>query len=420
MAIQIPRGTADILPGEIEQWQYIEEKAKDLCRRYHYEEIRTPIFEHTELFQRGVGETTDIVQKEMYTFQDRSGRSLTLRPEGTASVVRSFIENKLYGQPEQPTKLYYIGPVFRYERPQKGRTRQFSQFGVEVFGSKDPAIDVEVIAMGVDFCRELGLQQVKPVINSLGDTESRNNYRKGLVQHFQPRIGEFCADCQERLHKNPLRILDCKKDQDHELMTSAPSILDFLNDESRQYFEDVKTHLTNMGIAYKVDPTLVRGLDYYNHTAFEFVSEAEDADTSISGGGRYNGLVEEIGGPDVAGIGFAFSIERLFVALAAEGISLPVAKSLDCYIVTIGERSKEAAPALLHKLRRAGLAADKDYLDRKVKAQFKGADRFNTKYVATLGDDELEAGVTSIKDLTNGEEEQIPLDQLVPYIKQNV
>lgn len=420
MAIQIPRGTEDILPGQVEKWQYIEDKAKDLCRRYHYEEIRTPIFEHTELFQRGVGETTDIVQKEMYTFKDRSDRSLTLRPEGTASVVRSFIENKLYGQPQQPTKLYYIGPVFRYERPQKGRTRQFSQFGIEAFGSQDPAIDAEVIAMGIDFCRELGLKQVKPVINSLGDTESRKEYREGLVNHFEPRIDEFCEDCQNRLHTNPLRILDCKIDKDHELMKTALSILDFLNEASRQFFEKVKQYLNQMNIDYTIDPTLVRGLDYYNHTAFEFVSEAEGADTSISGGGRYNGLVEEIGGPEVSGIGFAFSFERLFVALEAEGITLPVESSLDCYLVTIGDQSKEAAPLLLHKLRRAGLSADKDYLDKKVKAQFKGADRLHAKYVATLGDDELASGVINVKDLTSGEEEQVALDQLVSYIQRNV
>lgn len=420
MEINIPRGTYDIIPGEIEIWQFIEEKARDLCRRYHYDEIRTPIFEHTELFQRGVGETTDIVEKEMYTFKDRSDRSLTLRPEGTAPVVRAFINNKLYGQPQQPTKLYYIGPVFRYERPQKGRNRQFVQFGIEAFGSADPAIDAEVIEMGVDFCREIGLKKAKPVINSLGDTTSRVAYREALIKHFKPRIGEFCSDCQRRLEQNPLRILDCKKDHDHELMQSSPSILDYLNEESSAYFEKVKQYLDEANIDYIVDPTLVRGLDYYNHTTFEFVSEAESFESSISGGGRYNGLVEEIGGPETPGIGFAFSIERLLVAMEAEGISLPVEKSLDCYLVTVGDKAKEKVPSLLYKLRGAGLSADKDYLDKKVKAQFKSADRLNAKFVAVLGDEELENGVINIKDLATGEQKETALNELVHYIKERI
>lgn len=422
MAIQIPRGTEDVIPGKVELWQYIEEKARDLCRRYHYEEIRTPIFEHTELFQRGVGETTDIVQKEMYTFKDRSDRSLTLRPEGTAPVVRAFIENKLYGQPQQPTKLYYMGPHFRYERPQKGRMRQFVQFGIEAFGSSDPSIDAEVIAMAVDLHRELGLKHVKPVINSLGDTESRNAHREALVRHFEPRIDEFCGDCQVRLQKNPLRILDCKKDKDHELIQTAPSILDYLNAESRQFFEKVRQYLTEMDVDYVVDPTLVRGLDYYNHTAFEMITDADGmgAITTIGGGGRYNGLVEQIGGPETPGIGFGLGLERILIALTAEGITLPIQNSLDCYIVTIGDQSKEAAPSLLHKLRQAGLSADKDYLDKKVKAQFKGADRLGAKYVVALGDDELDSNVINVKDLATGEQEQVGLDKLVQYLQARI
>ncbi|HEU5140966.1 MAG TPA: histidine--tRNA ligase [Bacillales bacterium] len=420
MGVHIPRGTQDILPGDIEIWQYIEEKARNLCRRYHYEEIRTPIFEHTELFQRGVGETTDIVEKEMYTFKDRSDRSLTLRPEGTASVVRAYIDNKIYGQPGQPTKLYYIGPVFRYERPQKGRYRQFEQFGIEAFGSRDPAIDAEVIAMGVDFCRELGLKKAKPIINSLGDMESRKAYREALIAHFKPQINEFCDDCQRRLDQNPLRILDCKKDQNHELMKTAPSILEYLNEDSAVFFERVKQYLDDMNIEYNVDHTLVRGLDYYNHTAFEFVSEAEGFTKSISGGGRYNGLVEEIGGPDTPGIGFAFSVESLLALMEEEGITLPVEKTLDCYFVSIGDKAKEKIPSLLYRLRGAGLSADKDYLDKKVKAQFKGADRANAKFVAVLGDDELENGVINVKDLASGEQQEVALDQLVQYIKERL
>ncbi|HET7522425.1 MAG TPA: histidine--tRNA ligase [Bacillales bacterium] len=422
MEVNIPRGTYDVIPGEVELWQYMEDKARELARRYRYDEIRTPMFEHTELFQRGVGETTDIVQKEMYTFKDRSDRSLTLRPEGTASVVRAFIDHKLYGQPQQPTKLYYIGPMFRYERPQKGRMRQFSQFGIEAFGSVDPAMDAEVIAMAADFCRELGLRQVKPVINSLGDSQSRKMHREALIAHFKPRIDEFCEDCRTRLERNPLRILDCKEDGGHELMATAPSILDYLNEESEQFFETLKRYLSEMGIEYLVDPTLVRGLDYYNHTAFEMVSEAGQlgAIKTIGGGGRYNGLVEEIGGPETPGIGFGLGLDRMLLAMEAEGISLSVERSLDCYLVTIGDKAKEKAPALLYELRRAGLSADKDYLQKKVKGQFKGADRANAKFVAVLGDDELEAGKINVKDLATGQQQQIELHELVQYLKQKI
>lgn len=422
MSIHIPRGTQDVLPGQAERWQYIEQKARDLCRRYHYEEIRTPIFEQTELFQRGVGDTTDIVQKEMYTFEDKGNRSMTLRPEGTASVVRSFVENKMHGQPGQPTKLYYVGPMFRYERPQAGRTRQFVQFGIEALGSMDPAIDAEVIALAVEFYREMGLKNVKPVINSLGDTESRRKHRDALIGHFRPRINEFCSDCRDRLEKNPLRILDCKKDSGHELMATAPSIFSFLNQESEQFFEKVKQYLSEMGIEYIVDPTLVRGLDYYNHTAFEIVSEAEKigAITTLSGGGRYNGLVEDIGGPATPGIGFALSIERLLVALEAEGVELPVDKQLDCYLVTIGEQAKEQATAILFNLRKAGLSADKDYMDKKVKSQFKNADRVNARFVVILGEEELDKGIVNVKNLTTGEQKEVELTAFIQYIQEHI
>jgi histidyl-tRNA synthetase len=422
MDIHIPRGTQDIIPGEADRWQYIEEKVRDLCRRYCYEEIRTPIFEHTELFQRGVGDSTDIVQKEMYTFEDRGKRSLTLRPEGTASVVRAFIENKLYAQPQQPTKLYYLGPQFRYERPQKGRMRQFSQFGIEVFGSSDPAIDAEVIAMAVSLHHELGLRHVKPVINSLGDIESRKAHRGALIQHFQPRISEFCEDCQGRLERNPMRILDCKKDHDHGLMKTAPSILDYLNEESEVLFEKVKQYLDEMGIDYIVDPTLVRGLDYYNHTAFEMISEAAGvgAITTLGGGGRYNGLVGELGGPETAGIGFGLGFERILIALQAEGVTLPVEKELDCYLVTIGEKAKEKAPFLLFELRKAGLSADKDYLDKKVKGQFKNADRVNARFVVVLGEKELEKEIVNIKNLKTGTQEEVKLNAFIPYMKEHI
>lgn len=422
MSISIPRGTRDILPGEVEKWQIIEETARELCERYQYKEIRTPIFEQTELFSRSVGATTDIVQKEMYTFTDRGGRSLTLRPEGTAAVVRAFVEQKMHGLPVQPVKLYYMGPMFRYERPQAGRYRQFVQFGVEALGSADPAIDAEVISLAMNFYTRLGLKKLKLVINSLGDLESRIAHREALIRHFRPRIDEFCSDCRNRLEKNPMRILDCKQDRDHELMKSAPSILDYLNEESRKYFEKVLKYLDDLGISYEVDPNLVRGLDYYNHTAFEIMSEAEGfgAITTLCGGGRYNGLVEEIGGPETPGIGFALSFERLLAALEAENIRLEKKQEIDCFIVALGEKARDFSVRLLHQLRLEGFSAEKDYLNRKVKAQFKAADRLNAKYAAIVGDDELEANKITIKKMDTGEQTEVPLDQFIDYFKKLV
>ncbi|MCC3647551.1 MAG: histidine--tRNA ligase [Bacillota bacterium] len=415
MSIRIPRGTQDILPGEVEKWQLIEEKARELCEKFQYREIRTPIFEHTELFLRSVGDTTDIVQKEMYTFEDRGGRSLTLRPEGTASTVRSFVEHKMHGDASQPVKLYYMGPMFRYERPQAGRFRQFVQFGVEAIGSADPAIDAEVIALAMSLYKSMGLQKLKLIVNSLGDKESRSAHREALVNHFKPRIGEFCQDCQNRLEKNPMRILDCKQDREHELMKSAPSIIDYLNDYSKAYFEKVQKYLKNLDIDFTVDPNLVRGLDYYNHTAFEIMSDSEGfgAITTLCGGGRYNGLTEEIGGPEAPGIGFALSIERFIAALEAEKVDLPLVKSIDCYLVSLGEEAKDYTVGLLQKLRLAGYSAERDYLDRKIKAQFKAADRSNAKFVAVLGEDELKANKINVKSMESGEQTEVELDSFI-------
>ncbi|MBE3569887.1 MAG: histidine--tRNA ligase [Bacillales bacterium] len=417
--IQIPRGTQDILPGTVEKWQWIENTAKEVCRTFNYSEIRTPIFEHTELFQRGVGDTTDIVQKEMYTFEDRGGRSMTLRPEGTASVVRSYVENKMYGDPNQPVKLFYTGPMFRYERPQAGRFRQFVQFGVEAIGSEDPAIDAEVISVVMTIFQKLGLKNIQLVINSLGDKESRLAHREALIQHFKPRIGEFCSDCQNRLDKNPLRILDCKKDRDHELMKTAPSILDYLTEPSRKFFDKVQFYLKELGIEYNVDPTLVRGLDYYHHTAFEIMSNAEGfgAITTLCGGGRYSGLVQDLGGPEMPGIGFAFSIERLLQALEAEKVKLPVQRGLDCFLVSLGEEAKDYSVKLLQDLRQAGIRADKDYQDRKMKAQLKQADRLGARFAAILGEDELKKQVVILKQMETGEQKEVPIDRLASELK---
>lgn len=419
MSIQAPRGTYDILPGQSEKWQEIEQKINELCRLYQYKEIRTPVFEHTELFQRGVGDTTDIVQKEMYTFQDRGNRSLTLRPEGTASVVRSFVENKLFGLPDQPVKLFYTGPMFRYERPQAGRMRQFVQFGVEAIGSKDPAIDAEVISLAMELYRSVGLKRLRLVINSLGDTESRLAHKEALVAHFAPRIDEFCSDCQTRLEKNPLRILDCKVDRDHPLMATAPSLADYLNEESQAYFDDVKMYLEELGIDYVVDPNLVRGLDYYNHTAFEIMSDAEGfgAITTLCGGGRYNGLVEDLGGPESPGIGFAMSIERLLLALEMEKVEIGKSQNLEVYVIAMDESAKKQAFSLLKGFRANGISADMDYTGRKLKAQMKSADRKGASYVIVIGETEMASGKAGLKEMATGEQQELLFSEMAETIK---
>ncbi|MFU0791986.1 histidine--tRNA ligase [Virgibacillus proomii] len=422
MNYKAPRGTADVLPEDANKWQFIESTIKQICHRFHYEEIRTPLFEHTEVFQRGVGDSTDIVQKEMYTFQDRGGRSITLRPEGTAPVVRAFVENKLYGLANQPTKLYYFAEMFRYERPQKGRMRQLNQFGVEVLGSADPAVDAEVIDLAMSCYQALGLKSIKLVINSLGDKESRDTHRRALIEHFTPYKGELCSDCQQRLETNPLRVLDCKKDREHPAMQSAPSILDYLNDASQNYFEQVKAYLTLMGIEYEVDKNLVRGLDYYNHTAFEIMSDAEGfgAITTLAGGGRYNGLVEELGGPSTPGIGFGMGLERLLMALKAENQDISIDRSLDTYVVAVGNEAEKEAVCLVHQLRKQGIQADKDYQNRKMKGQLKAADRYQAKYVLILGKNELKDRTIVIKEMATGNQETIALDSVIAVLKEKL
>lgn len=417
--IQAPRGTYDVLPQESAKWQEVERTINELCNLYQYKEIRTPVFEHTELFQRGVGDTTDIVQKEMYTFQDRGDRSLTLRPEGTASVVRSYVEHKLFGQPDQPVKLYYTGPMFRYERPQAGRMRQFVQFGVEAIGSKDPAIDAEVIALAMDVYKSSGLKSLRLVLNSLGDTESRLAHKQALIEHFAPSIEEFCGDCQNRLDKNPLRILDCKVDREHPLMATAPSLADYLNEESAAYFTQVKDYLDELGISYVVDPNLVRGLDYYNHTAFEIMSEAEGfgAITTLAGGGRYNGLVEDLGGPESPGIGFAMSIERLLLALEMEKVEIGQDQSLDAYVIAMDAASKKKAVSIVSDLRANGISADMDFTDRKMKAQMKSADRKKARFVIVIGESELESGKAAVKEMATRDQQEVPFGELAENIQ---
>ncbi|GIO69119.1 histidine--tRNA ligase [Paenibacillus sp. JTLBN-2024] len=415
MAYQKPTGTQDFLPGTVEKWQSVEEKARDLCRRFNYREIRTPMFEQTELFERGVGETTDIVEKEMYTFKDKGDRSMTLRPEGTAGVVRSYVENKLYGEPDV-SKLYYIGPMFRYERPQAGRYRQFHQFGVEAFGAIDPAIDAEVVSLGYQFCKELGLQGVKVEINSVGNPASRAAYREKLLEFLTPMKDRLCKDCQSRMERNPLRVLDCKVDQDK--FVDAPSILDSLDEECTTHFEQVKRYLTDMDVDFEVNHRMVRGLDYYTHTAFEYKAQGIGAIDTIGGGGRYNGLVGEIGGPDQPGIGFGLGLERILLIVEKQEIDLNAVKPLDVYFVALGEAADREITKLLYLVRKEGLSAERDYLGRKMKAQMKSADRFNAKVTAILGDDELQRGEIALKSMATGEQQTVKLSELATKLKE--
>ncbi|WOS96391.1 histidine--tRNA ligase [Nosocomiicoccus massiliensis] len=417
--IQIPRGTQDILPKDSYKWQFIEDTLIDVCEKYNYQEIRTPIFESTDLFVRAVGDTTDIVNKEMYTFKDKGDRSMTLRPEGTAPVVRSYIENKMYGDPNQPIKVFYNQPMFRYERQQKGRYRQFVQFGVEAIGVEDPLIDVEILSMLMAFYESFGLKDLELHINSIGDFDSRKEYQKALQEHFRPSIDEFCSDCQSRIDSNPMRILDCKKDKNHPLMATAPKITDYLNEESLSYYEKVKSQLDKIGIKYVEDPNLVRGLDYYTHTAFELMSTSDGfgSITTLAGGGRYNGLVEMLDGPKETGIGFALSIERLLLALEAEGIEIKNPHTLDLYVVTIGEEARDYASVLLSRLRKNKLTVDMDYKARGVGAQFRDADRKGATYTIVLGENELETGQVKLKHMATGEEVETSIENLGEAIK---
>ncbi|MFX3634859.1 MAG: histidine--tRNA ligase [Candidatus Pristimantibacillus sp.] len=416
MAFQKSPGTQDILPGVVERWQFVEQKARDICSRFNFREIRTPIFESTELFQRGVGETTDIVEKEMYTFTDRGNRSITLRPEGTAGVVRSYVENKLYGDPDV-SKLYYIGPMFRYERQQAGRYRQFHQFGIEALGAVDPSLDAEVIALGYTFYSEVGLKGVRVEINSVGTPEVRAAFRERLLGFLEPKRELLCKDCQSRMQRNPLRVLDCKVDQAH--FEGAPSILDSLDEECTIHFEKVKTYLTDMNIPYDINPRLVRGLDYYTHTAFEYKCEGIGAIDTIGGGGRYNGLVAEVGGPDQPGVGLGLGIERTIMLLEQQGTELPNLHQVDVYVISLGEAAERETTRLVYELRTSGIRAERDYTGRKMKAQMKSADRLQARFTAILGDDELARGEIALKQMATGEQRFVALNQLAEEIQKS-
>lgn len=420
--IQRPKGTNDIYGREAKIWKCVEAVIDQVMEKYNYNYIRTPIFESSELFHRGIGETTDIVTKETYDFVDRGDRHLSLRPEGTAGVCRSYIENKMYGDANQPVKVYYNGTMYRYERPQSGRDRELTQFGMEILGSDDPLSDAEIISAAVNIYKLLGLKEIKVNINSLGDTVSRNTYREALVEYFRPHIDEFCDDCKERFLKNPLRILDCKVDADNEILKNAPKTIDYLNKESKERFEKVKDYLDIMQIDYEVNPSIVRGLDYYNHTVFEIEAKVKGfgANNVIGAGGRYNGLVKELGGPETPCIGFASGIGRLVMALELEQAKLPIVDSIDLFLMYVNEDEKKYAVYLAQELRMAGFIVETEYTGRSLKGQFKQADRLNSKFLVILNSEDLNNNEVKVKNNKTKEEEIISLDALIYYLDEKL
>lgn len=407
-----PRGTKDILPGVSAYWQYIEKIARDICSLYGYREIRTPVFEHTELFLRGIGETTDIVEKEMYTFTDRGGRSITLRPENTAAVVRAFLEHKLYAE-TPPAKLYYVGPMFRYDRPQAGRFRQFHQFGIEAVGAKGPAIDAEIILLATHFLQKLGLTELVLQLNSVGCPVCRPKYRKALQDFLQDKLPDLCTDCQSRFERNPLRILDCKEKKCTSLSQGAPQMTDCLCEDCSSHFEQLKILLTAAGLEFKLNPRLVRGLDYYTKTAFEIQYAPLGAQSAVCGGGRYDGLIAECGGQPTPGIGFAIGLERVLLALEKQELLPVAAQTLDVFVLSIGDQAQAAAFTLLRDLRHAGFTADMDFMGRSLKAQMKLANKYLARFAVIIGDDEVQTGSANLKDMATGEQQQISMDDLL-------
>ena len=413
MKLQKPKGTQDILPGDSAKWQYVENVARETFKKYNYGEIRTPMFEHYEVISRSVGDTTDIVTKEMYDFHDKGDRHITLRPEGTAPVVRSYVENKLFApEVQKPVKVYYIGSMFRYERPQAGRLREFHQLGVECFGSKNPATDVETIAMAYQLFNTLGIKDVTLHLNSLGNTESRLAYRQALIDYLTPIRESLSKDSQRRLDENPLRVLDSKEKEDKVAVENAPSILDYLDEESQAHFDEVRTMLDSLNIPYVIDTNMVRGLDYYNHTIFEFITTIDKSELTICAGGRYDSLVEYFGGPETAGFGFGLGLERLLLVIDKQGIELPVEESLDVYIAVLGSGANGKALELVQAIRYQGFKAERDYLGRKIKAQFKSADTFKAKTVITLGESEVESGQVNVKNNATREEVTVSFEEL--------
>lgn len=412
MNIQAPKGTKDMLPKDAYKWHYVENKFRELSEQYGIKEIRTPMFENTELFTRGVGETTDVVQKEMYTFEDKGGRSITLKPEGTAPSVRAFIESSLYNE-AQPTKLYYFVPAFRYENVQKGRLRQFHQYGVEIFGSQEASIDAEGISIAMRALDELGLKNLSLNINSLGCPDCRKKFNDALKSFLKENYDDLCPTCKSRFERNPMRILDCKEEKCKKIAKNAPTILDYICDDCKNHFEELKKYLDAIGIKYTIDPYIVRGLDYYTKTVFEIIYK----DLTVCGGGRYDKLIEELGGPDMPAFGFAAGLERLIMTLESEGIEIPRSDYMDLYVSTMGGDAKIEAFKIVNDLRAKGLKCDSDHMNRSVKASMKYANKIGVRFTVVLGENELQAGTAKLKRMEDGQQFEVDLKNLDSIVK---
>ncbi len=410
------KGTYDIYGVDAKKREYVNEIIRGICEKYNYTYIETPVFEASELFHRTVGETSDVVKKETYDFTDRGERNITLRPEGTAGVVRWFIENKLYGNMTEATKVFYNEKMYRYERPQSGRNREFTQFGVEFIGSDDVLADVDVISLAYQTYTLLGLNTTIK-INSLGDNESRDNYRKALVDYLSPHISKLCDDCKERLEKNPLRVLDCKIDGDSDIIKNAPKTIDYLNEESKVRYNKLKEYLDLLEIPYEEDEKLVRGLDYYNHIVFEIYADIESVGhLALGGGGRYNGLIKELDGPEMPAVGFAMGYDRTMLAIEEAGINIPIKDNIDVYVMYVSDTEKETASYITQNLRLNGFTTETDYLNKGLKGQFKSADRFKAKFLIILNDDDLANNEVNVKDNVTKEEEKVNINDLIDYL----
>lgn len=416
MLTQAPKGTKDVLPSESYKWQYVEGIIREICALNGYKEMRTPIFEHTELFERGIGDTTDVVQKEMYTMEDKGGRSITLKPEATASFVRAYIEHSMFND-IQPVKIFCTTPCFRYEKPQSGRLREFHQFDIEVFGSSDPSVDAEVINVAMMLYERLGVKNLEIRINSVGCPKCRAEYNKKLKEYLYKKLDNLCDACKERYSKNPMRVIDCKEEKCKEQLTDIPYILDCVCDECREHFEGLKKSLDILGLQYVIDPKIVRGLDYYTKTAFEIVSKDIGSQGTVCGGGRYDGLIEECGGPSTPGIGFGLGLERLLLVVENQGLEIPLPVYMDVFIANMGKEAAEEALKQVNKLRKEGIKAEKDYMGRSLRAQMKYANKINARYVTVLGEEEIKSRRIKVKDMNKGSEEEINLDALSDYIK---
>ena len=412
MAMKAPKGTRDMLPQDAYRWQYIEEQWAKICSEYGFKEIRTPVFESTDLFNRGVGDTTDIVQKEMYTFEDMGGRSITLKPEGTSPAVRAFIESNLYAE-TQPTKIFYDTPCYRYEKPQAGRLREFHQFGIENFGTPSMMADAEIIALGYDFLQRMGIEDIELHISSVGCRKCRPVYRKVLQDFLRPKYDCLCETCKSRFDKNPMRILDCKSPEDKEAVKDAPMMLDYMCEDCSRDFEELKSYLDAMGIDYVVDPSIVRGLDYYTKTAFEFITTKIGAQGTVCGGGRYDHLIEEVGGPDMPGVGFGLGKERLLLLMDACGHDFGAAPAPQIFLAWIGDDAKLYALKLLHELRGKGIRAEMDTKERNLKGQMKYANKLGAAYTAVIGSDEVESGEITLKNMSTSEQTKVRREDLV-------